>query len=52
MREKLLFTLFYCSYALVHCSCPMNSAPGANPKKRERGEKAQTWIQTLPNSKI
>ena len=39
MCEKLLFTLFfYCSYALVHCSCPMNSAPSASLKKKKKKE--------------
>ena len=42
MCEKLFFTLFfYCSYALVHYSCPTNSARGAGLKKKKK-KKTQT----------
>ena len=50
---RLLFTLFYCSYPLVHhswdCSCPMNSAPGTSLKKKKKEKTRKTWkcwIQT------
>ena len=33
---RLLFTLFYCSYALVYYSCLMNSAPGTGLKKKKK----------------
>ena len=47
MCKKLLFTLKkkkkknYCSYALVHCSCPMNSASNTSLKKKKKAENTQ-----------
>ena len=41
---RLLFTLTkYCSFALMHCSCPMNSARGTSQKKKVQNEKCKTW---------
>ena len=34
--KKLLFTRRYCSYSLMHCSCPMNSALGAGHQKKKK----------------
>ena len=32
----------YCSFALMHCSCPMNGAPSAGKKKKKPLSHAQS----------
>ena len=34
-----------CLYALMHCSCPMNTALGAGPKKKRKNG----WNAKCPN---
>ena len=36
----------YCSFAYLHCSCPINSARGTGPKKKKRRRRNQTQTQT------
>ena len=45
--SELLFTtestVHYCSFVLMHCSCPINSARGVGKKKKKKRQNAETW---------
>ena len=40
--KKYCSLFFYCSYALVHCLCPMNNALGTSFFYKKK--KMQTWV--------
>ena len=43
-----MFTLTkHCSFALMHCSCPMNSARGAGQKKKKKNENANAAMKRV-----
>ena len=42
----------WCTVHVVHCSCPMNSAPGTGQKKEEAENAKDTRHKEYPNAYI
>ena len=43
----------YCSFAYLHCSCPINSARGTGPKKKkEEAKRKRSKRKRKPNGAL